>query len=227
MTAERAARSTEYAECVEARSEMQMIVQRDDSRGKAKSQDGRSLGSPGSRGLEAIKAAGREDKVNDARKVSVGDIAEIPTSRGLAYAQCSHVHPMYAHLLRVLPRFYDRRPANLEIEICQKEAFLVFFPLQTAVNAGIFKIVGHCGVPGHVTEIPEFSTGLQDRVTKKVKEWWLWDGKRETRGGEIHDSRRGTRIPEVWSAPLLVENIERGWEARDEDSDESESGDAA
>ena len=165
----------------------------------------------------AVKNPKRGRKTSSMRIVEVGDIAEIPTSKGLAYAQCSQVHPMYAHLLRVLPRFYEKRPSNLEIEINQKEAFLVFFPLQTAVNAGIFEIVGRCRVPQHITELPEFRTGLQDRVTKKVKDWWLWDGQQEIRVGPALDSLRGTRIPEVWSAPLLVENIERGWEARDED----------
>ena len=53
--------------------------------------------------------------------VSVGDVVEVATSKGLAHAQ------WYGDLVRILPGFYEKRPVDLQRLIDRKEALMVFF----------------------------------------------------------------------------------------------------
>ena len=69
-----------------------------------------------------------------AREVVIGDIIEIPTSKGLAYAQCSHIHWDYGHLIRALPGFFQQRPVDFNELAAKEELFVVFYPVQAAVN---------------------------------------------------------------------------------------------
>ena len=48
----------------------------------------------------------------------IGDVIEIPTSKGLAYVQYTHYHqapPVYGSLIRVLKGFYKARPSEQEL----------------------------------------------------------------------------------------------------------------
>lgn len=66
------------------------------------------------------------------RRPKIGDVIEIPTPRGLAYAQYTHKHPMYGALLRVLRGIYTKRPADFSEVVKQEEHFKAFFPLKAA-----------------------------------------------------------------------------------------------
>jgi hypothetical protein len=142
--------------------------------------------------------------------VSVGDVVEVATSKGLAYAQCSQDHPRYGHLVRILPGFYKKSPVDLQRLIDRKESLLVFFQLHAAVKIGLFRIVARCPVPDPVKDLRVFRTGFQDQLTKVVKEWWLWDGQGEQRLDPLSNSQ-AVPIPEVWLPGLLIEDIESGW----------------
>jgi hypothetical protein len=53
-----------------------------------------------------------------ARRIRVGDVIEIITSRGFAYGHITHVHKTerasYGPLVRVLPGFFDSRPGQFD-----------------------------------------------------------------------------------------------------------------
>jgi hypothetical protein len=40
------------------------------------------------------------------RPARIGDVVEIPTARGLAYAHLTHKAPIYGHLIRVVEGFH-------------------------------------------------------------------------------------------------------------------------
>lgn len=46
------------------------------------------------------------------RVSGIGDIVEIRTPRGLAYAQYTHEPPQFGSLIRVLPGLYESRPSD-------------------------------------------------------------------------------------------------------------------
>lgn len=147
-------------------------------------------------------------------RIRMGDIIEIPTKKGFAYAQFTHKHSRYGALIRILPGFFETRPSHFTELAQQREIFTSFFPLQAAVNRGIFEVVAHCAIPEKARQFPLFRDGGVDPTTGKVETWWLWDGEREWKVGEISQEQRGLPIREIINDTLLIERIESGWTPR-------------
>jgi hypothetical protein len=145
------------------------------------------------------------------KRVRIGDIVEIPTAKGFAYAQLSHNHARYGALLRVLPGLFKSAPNNFPDLARKSENFVIFFPLQAAVNRTIFRIVANSPVPEFAKSFPLFRTGVVDPRTGKVKVWWLWDGEKEWKVGEITPDQRKLPLRGIWNDTLLIERIEAGW----------------
>lgn len=144
-------------------------------------------------------------------KLKIGDIVEINTTKGLAYAQYTHRHKQYGALLRVFGSLFEARPSNFTDLISSNPAFMCFFPLAAAVDQGIVSIVCNLSLPSNAQEFPIFRAGVIDPATRKVGVWWLWDGEREWRIGELTAEQRSLSIRGVWNDTLLIERIEAGW----------------
>ena len=61
----------------------------------------------------------KKEKLRCVRRIrkKIGDVIEIPTSKGFAYVQYTHYHkdpPVYGSLIRVLQEFYKTRPSEQE-----------------------------------------------------------------------------------------------------------------
>jgi len=152
-----------------------------------------------------------------AKKAQIGDIFEIPTKKGMAYAQFSHYHatpPKYGALIRVLPGMHSERPNHFQPLADKKELFSTFFPLQAALNRKIFSVVGHADVPLQARKFPLFRNGNINQQTRKVDEWWLWDGTKSWKIGQLNDEQLDLPIESIWNDTCLVERIEEGWTPR-------------
>jgi hypothetical protein len=151
------------------------------------------------------------------RKVDIGDIVEIPTNKGLAYAQFSHYHeapPRWGSLLRVLPGFFDERPKDFAQIVSQKESFSTFFPLKAAVSKRIFAIAGKEEIPPHARAFPLFRAGNWNPATLCVEQWWLWDGEKSRRIERLSDEQLDWPIKEICNDLALIDRIEKGWTPR-------------
>lgn len=147
-------------------------------------------------------------------RLKIGDIVEIKTGKGLVYAQYTHKHqkhPRYGALLRVFRKFYGVRPRDFTELARNRPTFMCFFPLGAAVNRGIVSIAGNVVVPLEAQAFPTFRSGIGGLSTGRVKVWWLWDGEKEWRVGEITAEQRRLSIRGVWNDTLLIERIESGW----------------
>ena len=146
-----------------------------------------------------------------AQRVKVGDVVEIPTSKGLAYAQCTHSIKQWGHLLRVLAGFHERRPQNFTPVVEADESFRTFFPLQAAVSKGIFQVVANVAVPEDAIEFPLFrAAGHVDREGV-VHNWFLWDGEKEWRVDGLTEEQFRLPLRQVVNDTLLIERLEEGW----------------
>jgi hypothetical protein len=145
------------------------------------------------------------------KKPKVGDIIEIPTSKGLGYAQYTHQHPQFGGLIRVFDALFQRRPDDFGSLVEGPLRFSTFFPLHAAVNKGIFKVVGHREVARPNRPFPIFRNGVSDPKTKKVAVWWFWDGQKEWQVGKITPEQRKLPIQGIWNDTMLVQRIEEGW----------------
>lgn len=145
------------------------------------------------------------------KRVQIGDIIEIPTAKGLAYAQYTHQHPTHGGLIRVFDTLFENRPGDFSKLVAGPVRFSTFFPVRAAINRSIFQIVGHENVAPHNQSFPIFRNGIAEPTTKKVAVWWFWDGEREWKVGEITPEQRKMPIAGVWNDTMLVERIEAGW----------------
>jgi hypothetical protein len=151
------------------------------------------------------------------KTAQIGDILEIPTKRGLAYVQFSHYHeppPHYGAIIRVLPGFFRERPKEFQAIADQRELYYTLFPVRAAVNRKIFSVVGHAAVPLHAKNFPLFRSGTPDPRSGKVEQWWLWNGIKSWRIGELTDEQLDLPIKAGWNDLCLISSIEEGWTPR-------------
>jgi len=148
-----------------------------------------------------------------ARRIRVGDVVEVPTSKGLAYAQVSHIHreerSAYGPLLRVFPTFFMRRPERLADLVSQETTVLMFCALSYAVKQGLCEIVGNVPVPVMYREFPVFRA--TDDPTGIAGNWSFWDGKKTWFVGRITPEQRKMPFRSICDGVLFRERIEQGW----------------
>lgn len=153
------------------------------------------------------------------KRPKIGDIIEIKTPKGLAYAQYTHKHdkpPKYGALIRVLPGLYKTRPTDFSKLVQEMERFFVFFPLNSAITRGIVTIVAHEEVPERCRDFPIFRDGVKNPQTGRVETWWLWDGEREWKIGKLKPEHYKLPIRAIWNDTLLIKRIIDNWAPEDE-----------
>jgi hypothetical protein len=145
------------------------------------------------------------------KRPKFGDIVEIQTSKGSAYAQYTHQHPTHGGLIRVFDEVFESRPDSFAGLVDQPVRFSAFLPVAAAVKRGLFKVVANERIALQHRSFPVFRNGIADPKTKKVAVWWFWDGEREWKVGELTPEQREMPIASVWNDTLLIERIESGW----------------
>lgn len=147
------------------------------------------------------------------KRPKIGDVIEIKTPKGLAYAQFTHKHdapPKYGALLRVFRRLYKIRPSDFREMIESEPQFLTFFPLGSACNKSIVEIVSNEDVPLEARLFPTFRAGAANQQGQ-VETWWLWDGEKEWKVGKLKPGMEKLPIRGVWNDTLLIQRIVEGW----------------
>src|ERR1700722_6424743 len=133
------------------------------------------------------------------KRVKIGDVIEIPTRKGFAYAQYTPPHPTHGGLIRVFEALFKNRPSKFSEVVSGPIRFSTFFPVATAVNRGVFNVVAHEQIAPENKPFPLFRNGIADPKTKKVSVWWFWDGQKEWRVGDSTPEYRKQTITTVWS----------------------------
>jgi hypothetical protein len=144
-------------------------------------------------------------------KSKIGDIVEIPTERGLAYAHHTHRHAMYGSLLRVFTGFDAERPVDILSVADRPVQFSTFFPLNAAVTRKIVQIAAHRPVDCSLAPFPTFRAGVVDPGTGVVGTWYLWDGENEWRVGALTEDQRQFPVRGVMNDTALIERIVDEW----------------
>ena len=152
-------------------------------------------------------------------KKKIGDVIEIPTSKGLAYVQYTHEHqepPVYGSLVRVLDGFFEKRPSMEEIcgLVKNKHRFQIFCPVHHTVNLGDWGLIGNFTIPEKFQEFPIFKN--MKYLLKKPKNlqeanWTLWDGEKSWPVGKISlDEQMKYPSKMVCNDTGLIHHIETG-----------------
>jgi hypothetical protein len=150
------------------------------------------------------------------KRPKIGDIIEISTSRGCGYALFTHNYkapPKFGALIRVFAGLYTQKPDSWSVLINRDILFSTFFPLGAYVNRGSVEIVGHTEIPLPLQGFPIFRCGTPNAETKRVDNWWLWDGIKEWRVGKLTPEQAIFPLRGTWNDILLIERIEQQWRA--------------
>lgn len=109
------------------------------------------------------------DGKTDRRRIRIGDIVEIATPKGFAYAQYTHEHPQYGSLIRVLPGLHAERRPDLSRLAQGRHLWVVFFPVRVGVRRGMIELAAHADVPPEAAAFSLFKVaGLDDPKTGRV-----------------------------------------------------------
>jgi hypothetical protein len=146
-----------------------------------------------------------------AKKAKIGDVLQILTSAGVAYAQITHTHKRYGTLLSVFSGFYAEAPDNFSLLVSSAPQFQAFFPAQSAVDGGLLSVVSNVPVADKNKKFPIFRTRAIGR-DGQCGPWWVWDGESEkVLDRPLLEAERKYPIRGIISAPLLLERIEKGY----------------
>jgi hypothetical protein len=145
-------------------------------------------------------------------RVKLGDVIEIATKKGLAYAQYTHQIDPYGCVIRIFDRLLDNRPKTFSQVVQHPVRFYTFFPLAAALNQGLVERVSNQPITLENQKRPQFLYGNPHPVTNKVKEWFFWlGGDNYEPINELTDQHRQFPIVGAWNLTLLKERIEEGW----------------
>jgi len=149
-----------------------------------------------------------------ARRPRLGSIIEIRAADGLHYAQVTHNHrepPVWGWLVRVFVGSHTHRPKSFDSIAAGPVQFSTFYPVGSAANAGLVEIVGDAPVSAENGKFPIFKSGVENPVTGQVDIWYLWDGNREWRVGQLSEEMLGYPILEITTGDLLHRRVEANW----------------
>ena len=150
------------------------------------------------------------------KRPRLGDIVQVSTTNGFAYAQLTHRNPMMGFLLRILPGLYPKPLTNFTEKVCEKELYHTFVFREDLTEPPVTSIVGHEPVPERCRAFPLFRTGVRDPKTSRVPTWWLWDGNVSWPIGTLIDEQRHLSLRQIWNYKILADRAGRGWLPTDE-----------
>ena len=167
--------------------------------------------------LKKPKAKKPPKSIRRIRK-KIGDVIEVPTSKGLAYVQYTHEYtkpPKWGSLIRVLQGFYKKRPSMEELgEVVDlPHRFQTFCPVYRVVNIGDFDRVGNFPVPAFAQKFPIFKNMqyLFKRPPPEEAIWYLWDGEKSWKVGKLSlEEQMKYPFKSIYNDTGLVHIIETG-----------------
>ena len=108
-------------------------------------------------------------------RLRIGDVVEIKTRRGRAYAQVSHRSRGGMPLLRILPGYFDKRPADIDRLVAEPTRYYVSLLTDELSGLSSYEHIGADEVPQHARRFrPVILTAVLDRV--RTMSWQVWDG---------------------------------------------------
>jgi hypothetical protein len=152
------------------------------------------------------------------RNMLVGDVVEIKTKRGYAYAQCVAKLPFFGNLIRVMPGLHKQKVTDLETMITKQEDYFTFFFWDKFLDRNVVYKVGRFEIPDCCVVPILFRGGTKDPKTRKVAIWWLWDSNtnKEWRIDKLTKKQRELPIRSILNYIALINYLEMGWHPRDE-----------
>ena len=109
------------------------------------------------------------------KKPKFGDIIEIPTIKGFAYALYTHddLRKYYDEMIRVLPGFFSTRPECFDFLVQEGEQFTTFTSIRLGLRYNQAEIVGNVAIPEWAKARPRFKAGSFPMPDGSCDPWWI------------------------------------------------------
>lgn len=155
----------------------------------------------------------KESTKKTRRRPNVGDIIEIVTPNGLAFAQYINYDKKrhQGTLLALLPGLFAERPDSIETLVAQNPLYFFFYPLGAALRQGLVEFVTNIPVPAFNNSFPLMRCKGMIEKDGKVTNWWLWDGDKMWRVEQLSPEDYQLSTDGVWGHELLIQRIVDGW----------------
>jgi len=144
------------------------------------------------------------------KRMKIGEIAEIKTPAGLAYAHYVLRHsakPVMGDLHRILPGLYKSRPGDLVALAYEPHLFVTFCPLTQGFEDNSVQVVGYAEPTKDQSTMPTFRQ-LQLLCDDRRPRWSLWNGQEDAVVAELTKEQRGfPRGPSTVNVLALIDSI--------------------
>lgn len=137
-----------------------------------------------------------------------GDVVEIETEKGLAYAQITHRHPSYPPVVRAIAGLHQTRPDDLKSLVGGETLFVAMIPLDGAMRqAGRrCEVIGSVVIPEDQRAFPTFRMPIRDKKGEIVY-WWFWDGRGLSYDIDLTADQRELPMREVMTGRRFLERV--------------------
>lgn len=140
-----------------------------------------------------------------------GDLVEIATVNGLAYAQITHNHASYPPVVRAIVGLHDKRPSDVASLAQKKTAFVAMIPLAGAMKhvGAPCEVVGHVEIPEQQRAFPTFRMPIRDKKGEVVY-WWFWDGRGLRYATDLDAAQKKLPLREVMKGRRFLDLVSSG-----------------
>jgi hypothetical protein len=144
------------------------------------------------------------------RRIQIGDIFEINTSKGKAYLHYIHNNKLEGAVIRVLQGLYSERPEKFEELVTSEERYIISFPLSVATKRKIVENVGH--YPASNFSVPRIMRSTH-KIGNEFIGWFLIDCETNQRRlvKSLTPEQKKLSPWGIWNDTLLIERLENDW----------------
>ncbi|MCG9968492.1 hypothetical protein L9W92_10555 [Pelotomaculum terephthalicicum JT] len=146
------------------------------------------------------------------KKIQIGDVFEIATSKGKGYFQYIYSNKTIGELIRILPGLYLDKPRNMIAIAAAKEVYFVHFPLKAAFKKGIVQFIGNYSLPQDL-ELPRQMRSKNVDKNGNLICWYIveYDTWRRVIIKELTKDQKKLSPWGIWNDTLLIERLAEGW----------------
>lgn len=145
------------------------------------------------------------------KRIRLGDVFELETTKGKAYVQFVHDNKDVSELIRILPGLFSECP-DLESIVSKKEEFFVHFPLKAAFKKGIVRFVGSFELPDGLKLPQKMRTEVVDNNGDLIG-WHIVDYSSWQRESisDLTEDQKALSPWGIWNDTLLADRLASGW----------------
>lgn len=146
------------------------------------------------------------------KKIQVGDVFEITTTKGKGYFQYIYHNKTIGELIRVLPGLYLKQPQDMIPVVAAKELYFVHFPLKASYKQGIVRLIGNFNMPEGLKLPKKMRDNFVDRngniICWHIVDYSTWKNESVK---VLTEEQKGLSPWGIWNDTLLIERLVEGW----------------